>query len=59
MVGTGTMPDSNTAFGQIVEAAKAAGITDEEFKTNRVIIAKVKSEGKRDEPYDYVIFRKN
>lgn len=59
MKGTGTMPDSNTAFGQIVKAAKNVGITDDEFRTNRVIIAKVKSEGKRSEPYDYVIFRKN
>lgn len=59
MMGTGTMPDKNTAFGQIVEAARDAGITDEEFRSDRVIIAKVKAENNRAEPYDYVIFRKN
>lgn len=59
MMGTGTMPDKNTAFGQIVEAARNAGITDAEFRSNRVIIAKVKAEDNRPEPYDYVIFRKN
>lgn len=59
MKGTGTMPNKNTAFGQIVQAAKKAGITDKEFRTNRVIIAKVKAEDNRGEPYDYVIFRRN
>ena len=59
MMGTGTMPDKNTAFGKIVEAVRSAGITDEEFRSNRVIIAKVKAEKNRAEPYDYVIFRKN
>lgn len=59
MMGTGTMPDKNTAFGQIIEAARNAGITDAEFRSNRVIIAKVRAEGNRSEPYDYVIFRKN
>lgn len=59
MIGTGTMPDKNTAFGQIVQAARSAGITDEEFRSNRVIIAKVKAEDNRGEPYDYIIFRKN
>lgn len=59
MLGTGTLPDKNTAFGQIVQAARSAGITDAEFRSNRVIIAKVKAEDNRAEPYDYVIFRKN
>ena len=53
---------SNTAFGQILEQARKAGISDEEFMSNNVQIVKVKARGKRvssDEPYDYLIYRKS
>lgn len=53
---------SNTAFGQILEQARKAGISDEEFMSNNVQIVKVKAKGKRvssDEPYDYLIYRKS
>lgn len=54
---------SHTAFGQILEQARRAGISDEEFFSNNVQIVKVKARGrnraKSDEPYDYLIYRKS
>ena len=53
---------SNTAFGRILEQVKRAGISDEEFDSNRIQIVKVKATGNRvssDEPYDYIIYRKS
>lgn len=54
--------DESTAFGQIVQQARLAGITDEEFQTDNVIILKVKAKGSRassGSPYDYIIYRKS
>ena len=53
---------SNTAFGRIMVQARRAGISDEEFFSNRIQIVKVKATGNRvssDEPYDYIIYRKS
>lgn len=53
---------SNTAFGKILERARIAGISDEEFASDNTQIVKVKAKGKRvssDEPYDYLIYRKS
>ena len=53
---------SNTAFGKILEQARIAGISDEEFASDNIQIVKVKAKGKRvssDEPYDYLIYRKS
>ena len=53
---------SNTAFGKILEQVTRAGISDEEFDSNRIQIVKVKATGNRvssDEPYDYIIYRKS
>ena len=54
--------DKSTAFGQIVNQARLAGISDEEFATDNVRILKVKATGSRtslDSPYDYIIYRKS
>lgn len=54
--------DKSTAFGQILNQARLAGISDEEFATNNVRILKVKATGSRissDSPYDYIIYRKS
>ena len=54
--------DTTTAFGQILQQARLAGISDEEFATNNVRILKVKATGSRvssDSPYDYIIYRKS
>lgn len=54
--------DMSTAFGQILNQARLAGISDEEFATNNVRILKVKAKGSRtssDSPYDYIIYRKS
>lgn len=58
----GEVDISNTAFGRIMEQAIRAGISDEEFFSNRIQIVKVKATGNRvssDEPYDYIIYRKS
>ena len=54
--------DKSTAFGKIIEQARLAGITDEEFETDNVRILKVKARGSRvssESPYDYIIYRKS
>lgn len=54
--------DMTTAFGQILQQARLAGISDEEFSTNNVRILKVKATGSRTSsgsPYDYIIYRKS
>lgn len=54
--------DMTTAFGQILQQARLAGISDEEFATDNVRILKVKATGSRassDSPYDYIIYRKS
>ena len=54
--------DKSTAFGKIIEQARLAGITDEEFDSDNVIILKVKARGSRvssESPYDYIIYRKS
>lgn len=54
--------DESTAFGQIVKQARLAGISDEEFATDNVIVLKVKAKGSRassESPYDYIIYRKS
>ena len=54
--------DKSTAFGKIIEQARLAGISDEEFETNNVRILKVKAKGRRassESPYDYIIYRKS
>ena len=60
MMGQGGI-NTNTAFGKIVEAARGAGISDEEFRSGNVQIFQVKAEGKgrADGNYDYIVFRKN
>ena len=54
--------DMSTAFGKILQQARLAGISDEEFATDNVRILKVKATGSRassDSPYDYIIYRKS
>lgn len=54
--------DRSTAFGKIIEQARLAGISDEEFSSDNVIILKVKARGGRsssESPYDYIIYRKS
>lgn len=54
--------DKSTAFGKIIEQARLAGITDEEFESDNVKILKVKATGNRtssESPYDYIIYRKS
>ena len=60
MMGQGSI-NTNTAFGKIVEAAKNAGISDEEFRSGNVQIFQVKAEGKgrAGGNYDYIVFRRN
>ena len=60
MMGQGGI-NTNTAFGKIVEAAKNAGISDEEFRSGNVQIFQVKAEGKgrAGGNYDYIVFRRN
>lgn len=59
MKDTGDMPKAASAFGQLVLAARDAGISDDDFRAKKVIVVRVKAEKKRAEPYDYIIFRKN
>lgn len=52
----------NSAFSQILEQAKKAGISDEEFLSDNVQIVQVKGRRSRkgsDTPYDYIIYRKS
>ena len=60
MMGQGGI-NTNTAFGKIVEAARDAGISDEEFRSGNVQIFQVKAKGKgrAGGNYDYIVFRKN
>lgn len=52
----------NSAFAQILEQAKKAGISDEEFMSDNIQIVQVKGRRSRkgsDTPYDYIIYRKS
>lgn len=52
----------NSAFAQILEQAKRAGISDEEFMSDNIQIVQVKGRRSRkgsDTPYDYIIYRKS
>lgn len=52
----------NSAFAQILEQAKRAGISDEEFMSDNIQIVQVKGKRSRkgsDTPYDYIIYRKS
>ena len=53
---------ANSAFSQILEQARKAGISDEEFASDNVQIVQVKGRRSRkgsDAPYDYIIYRKS
>ena len=53
---------ANSAFSQILEQARKAGISDEEFLSDNVQIVQVKGRRSRkgsDAPYDYIIYRKS